>query len=152
MREVVISAVENGLGLDRSTRHDSVMSLSHPECTDLTSRIIGAAIEVHKYFGPGLLESAYVDSLYWEMVDQGLSAEQQRSIPLVYKSRLMKATYRADLIVERLVLVEVKAIEKTLSIHKSQTLTYMKLTGLKLGLLINFNVPLLVNDITRLSL
>ena len=128
------------------------MSLSHPECNDLTGRIIGAAIEVHKYFGPGLLESAYGNSLSWELVDRGLLVEQQRSIPLLYKSRLLEQTYRADLIVERLVLVEVKAIEKILPIHKSQTLTYMRLTNLKLGLLINFNVPLLVDGITRLSL
>ena len=128
------------------------MTLSHPESNDITSRIIGAAIEVHKYFGPGLLESAYGESLYWEMCDHGLAAERERLVPLHYKSHPLNAVYRADLIVESLVLIEVKAIEKTLAIHKQQALTYMKLAGLKVGLLINFNVALLVDGITRLSL
>ena len=128
------------------------MTLSHPESNDLTSRIIGAAIEVHKYFGPGLLESVYGESLCWELCDNGLAIERERSIPLHYKSHPLTAVYRPDLIVERLVLVEVKAIEKALAIHKQQTLTYMKLAGVKVGLLINFNVPLLVDGITRLSL
>lgn len=128
------------------------MTLSHPESTELTSRIIGAAIEVHRYFGPGLLESAYDESFYWEMLDQGLTVETQRLIPLSYKSRSVKAVYRADMIVDRRVLVEVKAIEKTLPVHKSQTLTYMRMTGLSIGLLINFNVTRLIDGITRLSL
>jgi GxxExxY protein len=128
------------------------MTLSHPESNELTGRIIGAAIEVHRYFGPGLLESAYGESLYWEMCGQGLSVERERSIPLQYKSHPLNAAYRADLIVENVVLVEVKAIEKTLAIHRQQTLTYMKLAGFKIGLLINFNVSLLVDGITRLSL
>jgi len=130
----------------------SLMALSHPESNELSSRIIGAAIEVHKYFGPGLLESAYGESLYWEMCDQTLAVERQRVIPLMYKGRSMTSVYRADLIVERLVLVEVKAIEKTLAIHRQQTLTYMRLTGIGVGLLINFNVPRLIDGITRLSL
>lgn len=129
-----------------------MMTLSHPESTELTSRIIGAAIEVHRYFGPGLLESAYDESFYWEMLDQGLTVETQRLIPLSYKSRSVKAVYRADMIVDRRVLVEVKAIEKTLPVHKSQTLTYMRMTGLSIGLLINFNVTRLIDGITRLSL
>ncbi len=128
------------------------MALSHPESNELTGRIIGAAIDVHKYFGPGLLESAYDESLYWDLVDQGLNVEQQRSIPLIYKTRAIKAEYRADLIVERAVLVEVKSVEKMLPVHKAQSITYLKLTGLKVGLLINFNVPRLIDGITRLSL
>jgi GxxExxY protein len=128
------------------------MALSHPESNELTSRIIGASVEVHKYFGPGLLESAYAESLYWEMCDHALEVERQRLIPLVYKGRPMTSVYRADLIVERLVLVEVKAIEKTLAIHRQQTLTYMRLTGIGVGLLINFNVPRVIDGITRLSL
>ena len=128
------------------------MTLSHPESNALTNRIIGAAIEVHRHFGPGLLESAYAESLYWEMCDQGLMTERERLVPLHYKSHPLSAVYRADLIVQSLVLVEVKAIEKTLAIHKQQTLTYMKLANLKVGLLLNFNVSLLVDGITRLSL
>ena len=128
------------------------MTLSHPESNEITNRVIGAAIEVHRHFGPGLLESPYAESLYWELCDQGLVAERERLVPLHYKSHPLSAVYRADLIVQGLVLVEVKAIEKTLAIHKQQTLTYMKLAGLKVGLLLNFNVSLLVDGITRLSL
>jgi GxxExxY protein len=75
------------------------MALSHPESNDLTSRIIGAAIEVHKHFGPGLLESAYGESLFWDMCDQGVAAERERLVPLQYKSHSLTAVYRADLIV-----------------------------------------------------
>ena len=128
------------------------MALSHPESSELSSLIIGSAIEVHKHFGPGLLESAYDAALYWDLLDRGLSVEQQRSIPLVYKSRPLNAVYRADLIVERTILVEVKSVEKTLPVHKAQGITYLKMTGPKVGLLINFNVPRLVDGITRLSL
>jgi GxxExxY protein len=86
------------------------------------------------------------------MCDHGLVTERERLVPLQYKSHPLNSVYRADLIVQSLVLVEVKAIEKTLAIHKQQTLTYMKLAGLKIGLLLNFNVSLLVDGITRLSL
>jgi GxxExxY protein len=129
-----------------------LMTLSHPESVSISKRIIGAGMEVHSYFGPGLLESAYVESFCFEMTDSGLYVEQQRLIPLRYKSHPMHTSYRADLIVEGLVLVEVKAIEKVIPIHCSQALTYMRLTNLKVGLIINFNVRRLSEGITRLSL
>jgi GxxExxY protein len=128
------------------------MTLSHPESIALTNQIIGAAIEVHRHLGPGLLESAYDECLFWELTDFGLSVDRQRSIPLVYKSRLIKAVYRADIIVNNLVLVEVKAIEKTLPVHKAQVLTYLRMAQLSVGLLFNFNTPTMVEGITRVSL
>jgi GxxExxY protein len=128
------------------------MTLSHPESIALTNQIIGAAIEVHRHLGPGLLESAYDECLFWELTDLGLSVDRQRSIPLVYKSRLIKAVYRADIIVNNLVLVEVKAIEKTLPVHKAQVLTYLRMAQLSVGLLFNFNTPTMVEGITRVSL
>jgi GxxExxY protein len=128
------------------------MTLSHPESIALTNQIIGAAIEVHRHLGPGLLESAYDECLFWELTDFGLSVDRQRSIPLVYKSRLIKTVYRADIIVNNLVLVEVKAIEKTLPVHKAQVLTYLRMAQLSVGLLFNFNTPTMVEGITRVSL
>jgi GxxExxY protein len=100
------------------------MALSYPETNEITSLIIGAAIEVHRHLGPGLLESAYEEPLHWELSDGGLTVERERSIPLIYKGRLIKSAYRADMIVNRSVLLEIKSIEKTLPIHKSQVLTY----------------------------
>ena len=128
------------------------MSLTHPESLELTNRIIGAAIEVHKHLGPGLLESAYDESLFLELTDRGMKVDRQRAIPLVYKDRLIHATYQPDMIVNEMVIVEIKAIEKTLSVHKSQVLTYLKMTRLGVGLLMNFNVSRMIDGICRLCL
>lgn len=128
------------------------MSLSHPESIRLTREIIGAAIEVHRHHGPGLLESAYDESLYWELSDRGMTVDRQRSIPLVYKTRLIRAVYRPDMIVNRSVLVEIKAVEKVLPVHRAQLLTYLKMTHLTVGLLFNFNEAILAHGISRVSL
>ena len=128
------------------------MSLSYPESNELTSQIIAASIEVHRHLGAGLLESAYDDALYFELVDRGLGADRERSIPLVYKSHLIKYVYRADMIVEKRVLIEIKSVEKTLPVHKSQVLTYLRMANLHVGLLLNFNVPKMIDGITRISL
>lgn len=128
------------------------MSLSHPEANELTGQIIAASIEVHRHLGAGLLESAYDDALYLELGERQLVAERERSIPVVYKSHLIKCVYRADMIVENTVLVEIKSVEKTLPVHKSQVLTYLRMAHLNVGLLLNFNVPRMIDGITRISL
>lgn len=125
---------------DESTRDDP-----------LTRDIIGAAIEVHKTLGPGLLESAYEACLAKELSLRGLRVERQGEIKIEYKGERLDCVYRADLIVERTVLLEIKAVEQLLAIHEAQVLTYLRLTGLKTALLLNFNTPYLRGGIKRLS-
>jgi GxxExxY protein len=119
---------------------------------DLTEQIIGAAIEVHRKLGPGLLESVYRACLARELVLRGLSFEQEKPLPVEYKGVLIDCSYRLDLIVAGKVVVEVKAVDALLPVHEAQLLTYLKLTGCRVGLLINFNVPVLKNGIKRLAL
>lgn len=116
---------------------------------ELSNKIIGAAIEVHKILGPGLLESTYEECLCKELNLIGLSFERQKPLPINYKGVYLDCGYRLDLVVESCVIVELKSIDRLLPIHQAQLLTYLKLTGLKLGLLINFNVPILKNGIKR---
>ncbi len=106
-----------------------------------TSAIIGASIEVHRHLGPGLLESAYEECLCHELHLCGLSFERQVDLPVSYKGLKLDCGYRIDLIVQKEVVLELKAIERILPIHQAQLLTYMKLSGMSVGLLINFNVP-----------
>jgi len=112
----------------------------------LTERIIGAAIEVHKALGPGLLESAYEACLYYELVKRGLSVERQRPLPLTYDGVQLDCAYRMDLVVEGAVVVEVKAIERLERVHEAQMISYLKISGMKVGLIMNFNVRNLVRD------
>jgi GxxExxY protein len=114
-----------------------------------TSAIIGAAIEVHRHLGPGLLESAYEECLCHELHLCGLAFERQGDLPVSYKGLNLDCGYRIDLIVNKEVVLELKAIERILPIHQAQLLTYMKLSGMSVGLLINFNVPLLTQGIIR---
>jgi len=114
-----------------------------------TSAIIGAAIEVHRQLGPGLLESAYEECLCHELHLRGLAFERQVALPVSYKGLQLDCGYRIDLIVEREVVVELKAVEKILPIHEAQLLTYLKISGKHVGLLINFDVPLLTQGIIR---
>ena len=123
-----------------------------PETETLTSTIIAAAIEVHRCLGPGLLESIYEDCLAEECLSRGLEVRRQVEVPVLYKGRRLQSVYRLDLIINNAVVVEVKAIEAILGVHKAQVLTYLKLTGMRLGLLHNFNVPVLRNGVTRLIL
>ncbi len=118
----------------------------------LTGTIIGSAIEVHKALGPGLLESAYEECLWLEIQSRGLNAQRQVSLPIDYKGRQLDCGYRLDLLVDDKIVVEIKAVEKLLPIHKAQLLTYLKLGGWNLGLLLNFNVPVLKQGIRRLVL
>jgi GxxExxY protein len=115
----------------------------------LTRQVIGAAIEVHRHLGPGLLESAYETCLAYELEDRGLSYERQRALPLVYKEIRLDQGYRADLLVEQQVVVEVKAVERLAPVHEAQVLSYLKLSECTVGLLLNFNVKLLREGIRR---
>lgn len=119
---------------------------------DLTSQIIGAAIEVHRALGPGLLESAYQTCLAHELTLRGLSFEQQKPLAVEYKGVRLDCGYRLDFLVAGKVVVELKAVDQLLSVHEAQLLTYLKLTRCKVGLLINFNVPVLKRGIKRMVL
>ena len=116
----------------------------------LTHEIIGAAIEVHRNLGPGMLESAYEECFCFELIGRGLSVRRQVILPLVYKSVELNLGYRPDLVIDNQVIVELKCVEKLLPVHEALVLTYLKLTGLERGLLINFQSQPLVNGIKRL--
>ena len=115
----------------------------------LTEQIIGAAIEVHRELGPGLLESAYEECICHELHLRGLSFQRQANLPISYKGLNLDCGYRLDIVVEDSVLIELKSIEQILPIHQAQLLTYLHLSGQKVGLLINFNVSVLKNGIVR---
>lgn len=122
------------------------------ELNDLSSRIIGCAINVHKALSPGLLESAYEECLAYEMKDSGLKIKRQVPVPVVYKEVKLEAGYRLDILVEDKIIVEVKAVEALHDVHLAQVLTYLKLTGCKLGLLMNFNVAQMTKGVKRVIL
>ena len=116
----------------------------------LSNIIIGAAIEVHKTLGPGLLESVYEECLCFELIQKRLNIKRQVQLPVIYKKVKLKCGYKLDIVVEDLVIVELKTVETLLPIHEAQLLTYLKLTNKKLGLLLNFNVPVLKDGIKRI--
>ncbi len=117
----------------------------------VTEEIIGAAIEVHRTLGPGLLESAYEACLFHELVLRGFQVDRQKALPILYKGVKVDAGYRLDLLVNDLVIVELKSVEKLAPIHTAQLLSYLRLSEKKVGLLINFNVKLLKYGIKRLA-
>ena len=117
---------------------------------ELSTRIIGCAIEVHRQLGPGLLESAYQECLYYELRMQGLEVQKEIPRPIVYKEVVLNHGYRIDLLVENKVVIEIKAVEFLNDIHKAQILTYLKLGNYKLGLLLNFHELVLKNGIKRI--
>jgi GxxExxY protein len=119
------------------------------EENSITQKIIGCAIKVHKSLGPGLLESAYQACLYYEMVKSGLQVEKEKPLPLVYEEVKLDCGYRLDFIVEGKIIVEIKSVECLNDIHLAQVLTYLKLTGNQLGLIINFNVLKLTEGVKR---
>ena len=118
-------------------------------CEDVTSRVIGAAMEVHRRLGPGLLESAYEQCLCHELGLLGLTHERQVDLPIFYKDVEVPAAFRVDVIVERSVLLELKSVDRLAAIHESQLLTYLRFSGIRVGLLFNFNTRLLRNGIVR---
>jgi GxxExxY protein len=126
--------------------------MTSAEINDISSRIIGAAITVHRELGPGLLESVYQSCMTIEITDDGLRVQSEVPVPVLYRGKVIhKEGFRLDLLVEGVVVVELKSVEKILPVHKKQLLTYLRLADIKLGLLINFNEELLVNGITRIS-
>jgi GxxExxY protein len=120
--------------------------------SDLTSKIISCAINVHRQLGAGLLESIYEECFLIELEEAKINFESQKTIPLIYNKKQLKSSFRLDLLIENKVIVELKAVDKLLPIHQSQIMTYMKLSRTELGLIINFNEVLLKNGIKRVAL
>ncbi len=116
----------------------------------VTENVIGASIEVHKALGPGLLESVYEECLCQEFRQRNVQFERQKPLPVVYKGLRLDCGFRLDIVVERKVVLELKAVEALLPVHEAQLLTYLKLSGMTLGLLINFNVPVLKQGLKRI--
>ena len=115
----------------------------------ITDQVIGAAIEVHRRLGPGLLESAYETCLAFELIECGLEIEQQKALPVVYREVKLDIGYRLDLLVDNKVIIEVKSVDRLVPIHQAQLLSYLKLSGCTVGLLINFNVQVLKQGVKR---
>ena len=122
------------------------------ESDDLSNRVIGCAIEVHRHVGPGLLESVYEQCLAHELSRNGIAFQLQHSLPVQYKDVRLDCGYRIDILVENQLIVELKSVEEIKGIHEAQLLTYIKLAGLKIGLLMNFNVTKLKDGIKRFVL
>ncbi len=117
---------------------------------EIAKIVVNTCYDIHVEIGPGLLESVYEEILFFELTRKGLEVERQKIIPVYWNNRKMELGFRADLIVENKIIVELKSVEVIAPVHPKQLLTYLKLTSLKLGLLINFNVPLIKNGITRI--
>jgi|SRR6185503_11083334 len=116
---------------------------------EIANRVIGLAIDVHKALGPGLLESAYEECLFYKIIKSGLTAEHQKPMPLVFEDVKLECGYRIDILVERKLILEIKSVDSIHPVFLAQTLTYLRLGGYKLGLLINFNVPAMREGIKR---
>ncbi len=119
------------------------------EINHITEKVIGCAIEVHKNLGPGLLESAYEECLAYELTQAGMKFEKQKPLPVRYKEKYLECGYRLDFLIEDLVVLEIKSIDMYSPVHDAQMITYLKLSGCSVGLLINFNVKQLKNGIKR---
>ena len=118
----------------------------------LTEKIMACAIEVHRHLGPGLMESAYEECLCYELAQHGLPFERQKELPVQYKDVTLKCGYRIDVVVGEKVIIELKCVESILPVHEAQILTYLKLTKMEVGLIINFHVPVLRDGIKRFVL
>ncbi len=116
---------------------------------DLSKLIFDLGLKIHKILGPGLLESAYEECLYYEILKQGIEVEKQKKLPLIYEDVQLEVGYRVDLLIEKKLIVEIKAVESLNSLHLAQLLTYLKLSDCKLGLLINFNTTLFKKGVKR---
>jgi len=136
--------------ISKSKPESTEVRESTEKLTALTERIIGAAIEVHRHTGPGLMESAYEECLCYELCQQGFSLERQVHLPITYKGVKLDCGYKMDLVVEDSVVLELKTVDKLLPIHTAQLLTYLKLSGKRVGLLLNFHAPILTKGIKRL--
>lgn len=121
------------------------------EINQITQQILKCAFDVHSALGPGLLESAYEECLFYELIQSGLYVQKQKALPLIYKEVKLDAGYRIDLLVENKVVVEIKSVDVFTDVHTAQVLTYLKLSGCKIGLLLHFNVASLKHGIKRLA-
>ncbi len=117
---------------------------------NISKIIVDVCFQIHKELGPGLLESIYEEILYQELKNEGMFVERQKSLPVIWRGKSLNLVYRTDLIVERKVIIEIKSVQEIHHVHPKQLLTYLKLSNLKLGLLINFNSPLMKTGITRI--
>lgn len=124
--------------------------VSNIRLDSITEKIIGAAISVHRVLGPGLLESAYEECLCYELSQMGLAFERQVPLPVQYKDVRLDCGYLMDIVVERSVVVELKAVERIIPVHEAQLLSYLKLSGMRVGLLMNFHVPVLKSGLKRI--
>jgi len=122
------------------------------EFDPLSNQVIGCAIEVHRVLGPGLLESVYAQALGYELIAKGIKVQMEVPMPVAYKTVKLDCGFRIDLLVEGQLIVELKSVDALVPLHDAQLLTYLKLAGIKTGLLINFNVPLLKNGLKRIVL
>ena len=122
-----------------------------PDENSLATLILDSCFDIHRKLGPGLLESVYEEILFRELINKGVDVQRQIAIPLIWKNQSLDRGFRADIIVESLVLIEIKSVEFLAPVHSKQVITYLKLTGLKLGLLINFNENLLKDGIKRIA-
>jgi GxxExxY protein len=116
----------------------------------LTEKVIGIAIGIHRSLGPGLLESAYEECFCYDLVEAGIAFRRQVALPVVYKAVNLDCAYRMDVVVEDSLVIELKAVEAVTKLHQAQMLTYLKISGIRTGLLINFNVPVLIDGVHRL--
>ena len=148
--EIAEEDKEQGYDSESKEVFSVVSMVEKKRLNEITEDIIGAAIEVHRALGPGLLESAYEACLAFELAEQGLRVERQKPLPVVYKKVKLDCGYRLDLLVEESVIVEIKAVAALTPLHKAQLLSYLRLSGCRVGLLINFNVEVLRNGIKRL--
>lgn len=118
---------------------------------DISRIIVDVSYQIHVELGPGLLESVYEEILYQELKNEGLIVERQKPLPVIWRGKQLKLNYKTDLIVESKVIIEIKSVQEIHPVHPKQLMTYLKLTGLKLGLLINFNSPLIKTGIMRIA-
>ena len=125
-------------------------NLERERLDSLTERVIGFGIDVHRALGPGLLESAYEECLCYEFSQAGISFTRQTHLPIAYKAVKLDCGYRMDIVAENSVIVEVKTVERLVGIHEAQLLSYLKMSGLRVGLLMNFHVPALKNGLKRI--
>jgi GxxExxY protein len=117
---------------------------------ELTSSVLACAYKVHSKLGPGLLESAYEECLFFELQKKGISVIKQKAMPLIYEGRKLDMDYRIDLLIENKIIIEIKAVDELIPVHQAQLMTYLKLSGCRIGFLISFNVQSLKNGIRRI--
>lgn len=136
--------------MESQRREDAKLSVLDPQIESAAKQVVDSAFHVHKYYGPGMLESIYEMALFRTLQKRNLSPVRQHVVPVYFEGELMDGSFRADIIVNNSILLEIKACETLMPIHRAQTLSCMRLCNLKLGFLINFNVPIIKNGIVRI--